>query len=374
MFICGQLFQKYEPIFDKIFNKEEYIETNENEESGEEIYIKGMKFKRFRNPKNGEMVTMRSSFITTDLFKFRDKLSIEEILFPFPNENSIIKEYIRLLKNYKEIDFISIYDFLIKEKDFFISKIENFYEIEKIKLLFLRNIEKYEKNIKEKIKSSLNDHKEIYDFLIKEKEKIEELVENSSKEELWNLIGIPICDSFLKRKNKEKEIEQSAESIEYGIAEENVVQNDEYAKKIADLELKEKEIDEQRNELKKRMEALALVEEKYSNLLKELEEKISKNDKEEKIVEVTTLNCIQEMKIEEPKVEIIDGFSATESAIINHMEEVLRHKKGTQNVWIDDETDREHIFQSTIRLSRNKKTISNKKEILDYYKKSRNII
>lgn len=365
-----EVFDNFEPPnIEKLFCNEEneQIEEEEDEEEDEEeMCIKGMKFKKIRNPNTGEMMIMRSSFVTTDLIKFRNKLSIEEILFPFPNENSIIKDYIKLLKGYKENDFILIYDFLIKEKDFFISKIENFYEIEKIKLLFLKNIEKYEKIIKEKIKSLLNDHKEIYDFLIKEKEKIKELVEDSSKEELWNLIGIPICDSFLKRKNKEKEIEQYAESIEYGISEENVVQNDEYAKKIADLELKE-------NDLKKRMEALALIEEKYSNLLKELEEKISKNDKEEKIVGVTTLNCCNG-KIEEPKVEMIDGFSATESAIINHMEEVLRHKKGTQNVWIDDETDREHIFQSTMRLSRNKKTISNKKEILDYYKKSRNII
>lgn len=293
------------------------------------------------------------------------------------------------------------FGFVSKNKNFFVSQIEKSYELEKSQRFILNGALSVfgKKSVIGFLPKFIKEQKELADFLYENHDEILKMVEAKDKDGLWNLIGETICDAILPKKGesfvehvekkaKENEVIDTKEVEDY-----KKVLDEKYAKKLADLESSQKSLDEQRNKLEERLNALSMVEEKYSNLLKELEEKAlnaeeAKEENPDKISGVTTMDYIPESKVEEgsveevvteevqkaePNVEIIDGFSATESAVINHMREVLRHKKGTQNIWIDDETDKEHTFLSTEKISRGGRVITDAKEILDYYKESRNV-
>lgn len=293
------------------------------------------------------------------------------------------------------------FGFVSKNKNFFVSQIEKSYELEKSQRFILNGALSMfgKKTVISFLPKFIKEQKDLADFLYENHDEILKMVEAKDKDGLWNLIGETICDAILPKKGesfvehvekkaKENEVINTKEVEDY-----KKVLDEKYAKKLADLESNQKSLDEQRNKLEERLQALSVVEEKYSNLLKELEEKAlntieeAKEENPDKVSGVATMDYVPESKVEEPveqvveeevqkaepKVELIDGFTATESAVINHMREVLRHKKGTQNIWIDDETDKEHTFLSTEKLSRSGRVITDAKEILDYYKESRNV-
>lgn len=354
--------------------------------------------------------------MTTQIFNLEDlkKIFVEEInkeefarlknaknkiltklVEPFSSINEKLEKVEKELNEEKKVMEISkkLFSFMMKDKKFWIHKIKEGYtfpnKIEKIfSSINFNFISLFEKTIK----TNLFKYPNLINLFLENEKEILEKIFKEDKEGLWSLIGKNICDLLLEKKsNDNKPIEVQAETV-LQKAFDNSVELEEakksleekFNKKLSELETKERNLDKQRESLEERLNAIALVEEKYSNLLKELESKSSNlatennSEEPEKITgEAVIATPIMPEVVEvekESKVDYsMDGFSATESAVIKHMEDILRHKKGTQNIWIDDETDREHTFLSTIKISRGVKIISDKKEILDYYKESRNV-
>ena len=318
------------------------------------------------------------------------------------------------------------FDFLVKNKNFIISKIEESYVLSKTQRFVLNGALSIfgKKTVIGYLPKFIKENETMANYLYDNYEAISKLVKSKDKEALWTLLGEDICNSLLEKKSDKVTIISKEQGVEVSLPKEvfasgegelkigdksiktpveaqhgetvkiptevaNAV-NDarklekEFQIKLMRLEKQEKLLQEEKGELEKKFKAIAAVEEKYTTLLKELEEKASKLAVEETPNKITGEAIMEynpeveapveaEEKVENPKVDIIEGFSATESAVIKHMEEVLRHKKGTQNIWIDDETDKEHTFISTEKISRGGRVITDKKEILDYYKESRNI-
>lgn len=320
------------------------------------------------------------------------------------------------------------FDFLVKNKNFIISKIEESYVLSKTQRFVLNGALSIfgKKTVLGYLPKFIKENETMANYLYDNYEAILKLVKSKDKEALWTLLGEDICNSLLEKKSDKVTIISKEQGVEVSLPKEAFTSGElkvgdasiktpveaqegetvkiptevavavnrakklekEFEIKIMRLEKQEKLLQEEKNELEKKFQAIAALEEKYTTLLNELEEKSSKLAVEEsnnpnKITGEATMeyqpeivepveNNVEE-RVENPKIEIIEGFSATESAVIKHMEEVLRHKKGTQNIWIDDETDKEHTFISTEKISRGGRVITDKKEILDYYKESRNI-
>ena len=318
------------------------------------------------------------------------------------------------------------FDFLVKNKNFIISKIEESYVLSKTQRFVLNGALSIfgKKTVIGYLPKFIKENETMANYLYDNYEAISKLVKSKDKEALWTLLGEDICNSLLEKKSDKVTIISKEQGVEVSLPKEAFTSTElkigdksiktpieaqqgetvkiptevavavnqakklekEFEIKIMRLEKQEKLLQEEKNELEKKFQAIAALEEKYTTLLNELEEKSSKLAVEEsnnpnKITGEAIMEYEPEIKasveaeekVENPKVDIIEGFSATESAVIKHMEEVLRHKKGTQNIWIDDETDKEHTFISTEKISRGGRVITDKKEILDYYKESRNI-
>lgn len=338
-----------------------------------------------------------------NLVRIKDKLS-ERINISFKDyleRNEKIENFNEKKKKIENLFNLS-FSFIANEKKFFISKIEESYEITKTQRFILNTALSIfgKKTVISYLPKFIKEQESMANFLYENYEEISKLVSSKDKEGLWKLIGKDICDALLEKKSNnvpvpiEVPMDEVIVEEDTAILQEKALDNskeleeakksleEKFNKKLSELEAKEKNLDKQRDILEERLNALSIVEEKYSNLLKDLENKTSdmadeEKSEPEKILGVSVGGMpIAPMPIvqkEESKIEHIEGFSATESAVIKHMEEVLRHKKGTQNIWVDDETDKEYAFQSTVKISRGVKVISDKKEILEYYKKSRNI-
>lgn len=312
-----------------------------------------------------------------------DRLNVKNIKLD-ENQERIKRELSSLVSN--------SFNFISKNKNFYISQIEKYYELDKSQRFILNGaLSPFgRKTVISYLPKFIKEHEGIASYLYESYDSISKLVENKDKEGIWEEVGVAVCNKYLNKKDAIEVATEEAvvEDLSSSTKESSKLEQD-YKNKLEELDKKSKDLDSKKREMEEKMLALGALEEKYSNLLLELEEKSSKiSDKEaNKIsgemlmeynpvdgsIEVPEAPITEEMVKEEPKVAIIEGFSATESAIINHMEKVLRHKKGTQNIWIDDETDKEHTFLSTVKISRNGKVITDKKEILDYYKESRNI-